>query len=69
MMQEEFLDLQYFSALTLMSVPISIWTKRYTPLCAGAVIGSAADAWEAKKKCGAIADEVTIVFLLLCIVG
>lgn len=52
-----------------MSVPISIWTKRYTPLCAGAVIGSAADAWEAKKKCGAIADEVIILLLLLQVVG
>ena len=32
--------------------------KRYTPLLAGAVIGSAGDVWDAKVKCGKIADEV-----------
>ena len=54
-------DKQYFSALTLLSVPVSIYTKRYTPLFAGAVIGSAADVWDAKKKCGRMADEVDFV--------
>lgn len=43
-----------------MSVPISIWTKRYSPFFAAAVIGSGADAWEAKVKCGKIADEVGV---------
>lgn len=42
-----------------MSVPISIWMKRYTPLFAGAIIGTGADVWEAKVKCGRMADEVS----------
>ena len=54
--------LQYFTACTLLSVPIGIYMKRYTPLFAGGIIGSAADAWEAKVKCGKMADEVVLVF-------
>ena len=36
--------------------------KRYTPLFAGGIIGSAADVWEAKVKCGKMADEVILIF-------
>ncbi|KAK8790338.1 hypothetical protein WA588_000497, partial [Blastocystis sp. NMH] len=49
---------RYFTAFTLLSVPISIWTKRYSPLFAAAIIGSGADVWEAKVKCGKIADQL-----------
>lgn len=49
---------QYFTALTLMSIPVCIWMKRYSPLFAGGLIGTGADVWEAKVKCGAMADEV-----------
>lgn len=36
--------------------------KRYTPLFAGAMVGTAADVWEAKVKCGRMADEVGSYF-------
>ena len=52
------LKLQYFTALTLLSIPISYYTKNYTPLFAGAVIGSGADVLDAKVRCGKIANNV-----------
>ena len=47
-----------------MSVPLSLWSKRYSPLFAAAILGSGADAWEAKVKCGKIADEVGLLFYI-----
>ena len=45
-----------------MAVPLSIWTKRYTPLLIGGLVGTAGDVWDAKVKCGKMADEVGIVY-------
>ncbi|KAM7458720.1 hypothetical protein BLSTO_00534 [Blastocystis sp. subtype 1] len=49
---------RYFTGCTLLAVPLSIWTKRYTPLLIGGLVGTAGDVWDAKVKCGKMADEL-----------
>ncbi|KAK8815226.1 hypothetical protein WA158_003438 [Blastocystis sp. Blastoise] len=55
--------LKYCVIASIITVPISIKMKRYSPFIVGALAGTAADAYDARIKCTPLRDQLDQLLL------